>query len=79
MSLQKEFCLLLYAWEKEEGCYVLEVVLDETKVVFAVLVLLVQQAKLTKFQIIFDGVGFFFPFSVLSLAKVKELTCSGLI
>lgn len=53
--------------------------LMKARIGFAVLVLSVQQAKLTRFHIISDGVGFIFPYSVLSLEKMKELTCSGLI
>lgn len=54
--------------------------LMKAKAVFAVLVLSMQKGKLTKFQIILmEWVLGFFPYSVLSLAKVKELTCSGLI
>lgn len=53
--------------------------LMKAKAMFAVLVLSKQQAKLTEFQLIFDVVGFFFSYSILSLAKVKELTCTGLI
>lgn len=65
------FCLL---GRKRKNVMYWKLCLMKAKAVFAVLVL----SKLTEFQLIFDGV-LFFSFSVLSLAKVKELTCTGLI
>lgn len=73
------FSYFYFLGRKRKDVMYWKLCLMKAKVVFAVLVLSMQQAKLTKFQIIFDGVGFFFPYSVLSLAKVKELTCSVLI
>lgn len=70
------FCLL---GKKRKNVVCWKMCLMKARIGFAVLVLSVQQAKLTRFHIISDGVGFIFPYSVLSLEKMKELTCSGLI